>query len=169
MILQEYNFPNFDEIQKLEKKSYKDGSGIKKEDIFGFWKFQYVYKKGATIIDSASSSILQILYASLELSKSNNKNESHHFDMRNSIKFGILSIVFSGKAYLQGTRPILFFYFEKLSIKIFNIKLFNFLLKETDPKKLPFFSLIALGEKKQWMCARGKGGGLAIWIKGKIY
>ena len=38
--------------------------------------------------------------------------------------------------------------------------------KTTDPKKRPFFSLIALGKEKKWLCARGKGGGLAIWISG---
>ncbi len=166
MIINEYSFPNFDEIKNLEKIANKDGSGIQFDDLLGFWKFQYVYKKGATSIDNVSSSILQVLSASLKLSKSTGQNNEPTFEIRNSIKFGVLSINFSGKAYLKGTRPLLLFYFEQLLVKILNIPIINTSLKNTDPKKRPFFSLIALGKEKKWLCARGKGGGLAIWISG---
>ena len=74
MIIKDYRFPNFDEIKNLEKIANKDGSGIQFDDLLGFWKFQYVYKKGDTIIDNVSSSILQVLSASLKLSKSIGQN-----------------------------------------------------------------------------------------------
>ena len=166
MIINEYNFPNFDEIKNLEKIANKDGSGIQFEDLLGFWKFQYVYKKGDISIDNVSSSILQVLSASLKLRKSIGQNDEPTFEISNSIRFGVLSINFSGKAYLKGTRPLLPFYFEQLLIKFLDIPIINTSLKNTDPKKRPFFSLIALGEEKKWLCARGKGGGLAIWTKG---
>ena len=118
MIIKEYSFPNFDEIKNLEKIANKDGSGIQFDDLLGFWKFQYVYKKGDTSIDNVSSSILQVLSASLKLSKSIGQNNEPTFQISNSIKFGVLSINFSGKAYLKGTRPLLPFYFEQLLIKI---------------------------------------------------
>ena len=166
MIIKDYRFPNFDEIKNLEKIANKDGSGIQFDDLLGFWKFQYVYKKGDTSIDNVSSSILQVLSASLKLSKSTGQNDEPTFEISNSIKFGVISINFSGKAYLKGTRPLLPFYFEQLLIKFLNISVIKISLKNIDPKKRPFFSLIALGEGKKWLCARGKGGGLAIWIKG---
>jgi len=166
MITKEYGFPNFDEIKNLEKIANKDGSCIQYEDLLGYWKFQYVYKKGDTSIDNLSSSILQVLSASLKLGKSTGQNDQPTFEISNSIKFGVLSINFSGKAYLKGTRPLLIFYFEQLLINFLNIPIVDISLKNTDPKKRPFFSLIALGEGKKWLCARGKGGGLAIWIKG---
>ena len=155
MIIKEYSFPNFDEIKNLEKIANKDGSGIQFEDLLGYWKFQYVYKKGDTSIDNLSSSILQVLSASLKLSKSKGQNDTPTFDIRNSIKFGVFSIDFTGKAYLKGTRPLLPFYFERLLIRFLNIPLINTSLKNIDPKKRPFFSLIALGkEKKMVMCSR---------------
>ena len=166
MIINEYSFPNFDEIKNLEKMANKNGSGIQFEDLIGFWKFQYVYKKGDSNIDKISSSILQVLSASLKLSKSTGQNDEPTFKIRNSIKFGVLSIDFEGNAYLKGNRPLLPFYFEQLLIKFLNIPMINKSLNSIDPKKRPFFSLIALGESKKWLCARGKGGGLAIWIKG---
>jgi len=165
MIIKEYSFPDFNEIKNLEKIANKDGSGIQFDDLLGLWKFQYVYKKGDKSIDNVSSSILQVLSASLKLSKSTGLNNEPTFEISNSIKFGVLSINFFGKAYLKGTRPLLPFYFEQLLIKILNIPIINTSLKNTDPKKRPFFSLIALGVEKKWLCARGKGGGIAIWIK----
>ena len=166
MIIKEYSFPDFNEIKNLEKIANKDGSGIQFDDLLGFWKFQYVYKKGDTSIDNISSSILQVLSASLKLSKSKEQNDLTTFEIRNSIKFGFLSIDFAGKADLKGTRPLLSFYFDQLLIKFLNIPVITNSLKYIEPKKRPFFSLIALGKEKKWLCARGKGGGLAIWISG---
>ena len=165
MIIKDYSIPDFDEILKLEKSANKIGSGINAQDLEGFWKFQYVYKKGDTKIDNISSSILQILCASLTLNDYIIENKFPSFNISNSIKFGLLSIEFTGRAYLKGSRPILPFYFERLIISILNISIINKSINKIDSKKMPFFSLISLGDNKKWLCARGKGGGLAIWIK----
>ncbi len=53
----------------------------------------------------------------------------------------------------------------KLIISISNWTIFNKELKKPEDKKMPFFSLIGISTKDKWMCARGRGGGLAIWIK----
>ena len=158
--------PNHREIKDLEKIANKDGSGISSDELVGSWKFQYVWKKGSDSIDNISSSILQVLSASLKLTISELKEEELPvFEIKNSIQFGILSIVFFGKAFLKGSRPLLYFYFKNLYIKVGNFNLFNKTLKEMEISKMPFFSLIAIDNKKEWLCARGKGGGLAIWIR----
>ena len=172
MLIKEYKFPDFEEILKLEKISNKSGSGITYEDLVGLWRFQYVWKKGDTTRDNISSSLLQILYGSLELSKVSqneiNKNNTDLlpcYEIKNSINFGILSVTFIGKAYLKGIRPILLFYFSNLSIKLIKITVFYKSFKKPDLKNMPFFSFIAIEKNKKWMCARGKGGGIAIWVK----
>jgi len=43
--------------------------------------------------------------------------------------------------------------------------IFNKDLKKPEDKKMPFFSLIGISKKDNWLCARGRGGGLAIWVK----
>jgi len=156
--------PDYKEIKNLEKIANKDGSGISFDEIIGNWKFQYVWKKGSDSIDNVSSSLLQVLSACLELSIIEPKEDSI-FEIKNSIKFGILSIVFFGKAFLKGKRPLLYFCFKNLRIKVGGFSLFNKTLEEIEIKKMPFFSLIAIDNKKEWLCARGKGGGLAIWIR----
>ena len=74
-------------------------------------------------------------------------------------------IIFCGQASLKDRRPLLPFFFENLIINIGNFTLVNKPLKKPEEKQMPFFSLIAIGKEKDWMCARGRGGGLAIWIK----
>ena len=165
MLTTEYNLPIYKEIIDLEKLSYKEGSGINVEDLLGIWRFQYVWKKGQSVIDNVSSSILQVISASLELSNLTSKEDAPSFEISNSVRIGILTIIFSGKAFLKGNRPLLPFYFKNLVIKIGNISILKKSFEDLELKKMPFFSLIAIGENKKWMCARGKGGGLAIWIK----
>ena len=158
------NLPKYSELSSLESISKKDGSGIGYEDLIGTWKFNSVWKKGSEEIDNISSSILQVLTAKLELKKNNSQNNVD-FKIKNSISFGILSITFYGQASLKGTRPLLPFFFENLLINIGDFTLVNKPLKKPEEKQMPFFSLIAISKEKNWMCARGRGGGLAIWIK----
>ena len=165
MIFDSQKLPQYKEIKNFESISKKDGSGIVYEDLIGTWKLNSVWRKGAEEIDNTSSSILQVLSAKLELKKNNSQNKSFDFKIKNSISFGILSIIFCGQASLRGTRPLLPFFFENLIIKIGNFTLINKSIEKPEEKKMPFFSLIAISKGNKWMCARGRGGGLAIWIK----
>ena len=157
-------FPNIREIKLLEKNSQKNGSGILYEELLGIWKFKYVWGKDSDEIKNIPSSILQVLSARLEL-KGKDKEDQIHFKIKNSINFGLLNITFIGRAELKGLRPLLMFYFEELKISISNFSIFNRQLKKPQDKKMPFFSLVGISTKDKWLCARGRGGGLAIWVK----
>ena len=165
MILDAKKLPQYKEIKTLETISKKDGSSIGYEDLIGTWKFNSVWKKGSEKIDNISSSILQVLSAKLELKKNISQNKSFDFTIKNSISFGILLIIFCGKASLKGPRPLLPFFFENLIINFGSFTLVKKSLKKPEEKQMPFFSLIAISKENNWMCARGRGGGLAIWIK----
>ena len=104
MILEAKKLPRYTEIQNLESISKKDGSGINYEELIGIWKFQSVWKKGSDEIDNISSSILQVLSAKLQLKKTNSQNNIVDYEIKNSVSFGILSIVFCGQASLKGPR-----------------------------------------------------------------
>ncbi len=165
MNLEAKKLPQYTEIKNLEIISKKDGSGIGYEDLIGTWKFNSVWKRGSDEIDNISSSILQVLSATLELKKTNSQDNVVDYQIKNSVSFGILSIIFRGQASLKGERPLLPFFFENLIINIGNFTLVNKPLKKPEEKQMPFFSLIAICKENNWMCARGRGGGLAIWIK----
>ena len=157
--------PQYSEIKNLESISKTDGSGITYEDLIGTWKFNSVWKKGSEEIDNISSSILQVFTAQLELKENSSQKNKVDFKIKNSISFGILSITFNGQASLKGKRPLLPFFFENLIINFGNFSLINKPLKKPEEKQMPFFSLIAISKENNWMCARGRGGGMAIWIK----
>ena len=156
--------PEIKELKKLETISQKKGSGIVYEDLLGTWKFQYVWGKDSDEVQNIASSILRVFSAKLEL-KRKNKEDKLNFKIQNSINFGLLKITFLGNAELRGKRPLLVFCFEDLKINIGSLLIIKKQFKKPDDKKMPFFSLIGLDTKEDWMCARGRGGGLAIWIK----
>ena len=158
------DLPDLKEIKRLEKISQKEGSGIVYEELLGIWKFKVVWKKGSDEIDDISSSILLVLSAKLELKKKN-LDDFLNFEIKNSISFGLVNIIFSGSASLKGLRPLLSFYFENFKVNIVNFSIFSMTFKKPEERKMPFFSLIGISKKDNWMCARGKGGGLAIWIR----
>ena len=162
--MEEKRLPDYEEIINLEKISQKNGSAIKYEQLIGTWRLRHIWKKGSNQVDNISSSILQVLYATLELSQKKFQ-DNVNYNIKNSIKFGFLTLIFSGNAFLKGERPILSFYFVDLKVKVLNLTLFNKDLTKPDANQMPFFSLIYLNKIDNWMCARGKGGGLAIWIK----
>ena len=149
---------------KMEDIANKKGSGITYENLIGVWRFKYVWKKGSDQKDNISSSILQVLSASLELSKIDLEKKNLIYEIKNSVRFGFLSIVFKGKANLKGNRPLLPFSFDYLYINFGNIKLYERYFDIKDTNK-PFFALISIDKNQTWLCARGKGGGLAIWSK----
>ena len=158
------DFPDIKEIKLLEKNSQKNGSGIVHEELLGIWKLKYVWGKESDKIKNIPSSILQVLSARLEL-KSKNKEDQQNFEIKNSIRFGFLKIIFTGSAELKGLRPLLTFYFEELKISISNFPIFKKELNKPEDKKMPFFSLVGISTKDKWLCARGRGGGLALWVK----
>ncbi len=80
-----YKLPEYSKIIDLEKFANKSGSGISYESLIGRWNLRYVWKKGAKKVDNISSSFLQILSASLQLSKSDSADENKGYEIQNSI------------------------------------------------------------------------------------
>ena len=157
--------PSLEKLTEFEKKARVEGSGIKFDSLLGLWKFNSVWKKGSDKEDSISSTLLQVLSASLELKKDTQKPEEEKFTIANSIKLGLLTMRFSGSANLERQQPLLPFTFDCIQIKLASLTILKRSLPATDLKKRPFFALIAIDSNGKWLSARGKGGGLALWIK----
>ena len=159
------NLPSLNKLVELEKKARVEGSGIEYESILGLWKFNSVWKKGSDKEDSIASTLLQILSASLELKKDTQDAEKDLFTIENSIKFGLLSLTFSGMANLERKQPLLPFSFDCVQIKLASLIILRKSLPLPEQKNRPFFALIAIDLNGKWLSARGKGGGLALWKK----
>ena len=157
------DLPSLEKLTEFEKRARLEGSGIEFDSLLGLWKFNSVWKKGSDKEDLISSTLLQVLSASLELKKDTQNPEREKFTIANSIKFGLLSLRFSGSANLERKQPLLPFSFDCIQIKLASLTILNRSLPTPDQKKRPFFALIAIGSNGKWLSARGKGGGLALW------
>ena len=160
------NLPDKPKILELEKLAKSQGSGIEFDSLVAKWKFVTVWKKDSEDEDSIFSSLLRVFSANLELKKNN--LSIHHplkFTIAVSIHFGIVSIEFSGNAYLKGDQPFLPFFFNLVELKSGSSVLLSKLLVEPVKKEKSYFALIASGENGEWLSARGQGGALVLWLK----
>ncbi len=160
--------PSLGKLLELEKTARVEGSGIEFDSLLGVWKFNSVWKQGSDTEDSISSTLLQVLSASLELKKDIQNPEEERFTIANAVKFGLLRLRFSGYARLERKQPLLPFSFDCIEIKLASLTILKRSLPATDQKKRPFFALIAIDQNGKWLSARGKGGGLALWTKDKF-
>ncbi|WP_269622683.1 hypothetical protein [Prochlorococcus marinus] len=159
------SLPELDQLLALELISRKDGSGISFDSLIGLWNFFSVWKNVNNKIDYLSSSLLKLFSANLELREASPIEKRRTFDITSSIQFGLLSIKFIGIGYLKGKQPILEFFFKRIELKLGSNMLFSKLLSIPAENNKPFFSLIGMGGDSQWLSARGRGGGLALWLK----
>ncbi len=157
--------PNLEQLLELEKLARDKGSGIEFDSLIGLWKFESVWKQGTDKEDAISSSLLRLFYASLELKRDYSKQNLTGFEITNSIHFGVLSIRFVGFGNLKGSQPLLPFFFERIELKLGQSVLFRRLLEVPEERNRPFFALISIDDSGQWLAARGRGGGLALWLK----
>ena len=161
------DLPSLDQLKELEKSARVEGSGIEFDSLLGLWKFNSVWKQGSDSEDSISSTLLKVLSATLELKKDTQNPEEKKFTIANAIKVGLLTLRFSGYANLERKQPLLPFSFDCIQIKLASLTILKRSLPVPDQKKRPFFALIAIDPNGKWLSARGKGGGLALWVKDK--
>ncbi len=88
------------------------------------------------------------------------------FSVITSIRFGLLTIEFSGSGYLRGKQPLLAFFISLIELKLRSKILLRRSLIGPKAKEELFFSLIALENNGDWLSARGQGGALVLWLKG---
>jgi len=98
------------------------------------------------------------------------------FYVPNELNMGPLSIRFTGPARYPGKKNLLVFDFTQLQVRCFGLTVYrgevgsqkrgDQSFADTAIAKLPFFAFFAATD--DYIAARGRGGGLAIWINEKL-
>ena len=158
--------PDKERLINLEKLAKDQGSGIEFESLIGNWKFVSIWKKDRDEEDHVFSSLLRVFSANIEFQKEISTNNSPKFSVITSIRFGLLTIEFSGSGYLRGKQPLLAFFINLIELKLRSNILLRRSLIGPKAKEELFFSLIALENNGDWLSARGQGGALVLWLKG---
>lgn len=156
--------PNGEQLRALELESRKKGSKLQMVDLVGSWKLKTIWGKTNQEASSLSGSLLRAAQARLAIKIV----DTDELELHNSIGLLGITLSFKGPGVLVQKRPLLQFYFQKLQIGIAQIHLISFSLPAPTQGAEPFFALIARGETETgdvWLAARGRGGGLALWMR----
>ena len=163
--LANFSIPELSTLIDLEVRAKKEGNVINFDNLMGSWKFIKVWKKTTDLDDYFSSYLLRLFEATLHLIERDDLNNEFPLRITNSIQFGTLSLRFSGNCNLKGKQPLLNFYFEDIELSFGPKLIYRKTLDIPQSNKRPFFALVALDNKNKWLAARGRGGGLALWVK----
>jgi hypothetical protein len=143
-----------------ERRCRREGTGLTAVDLVGCWRLERIWNKGSRQPASTAAALLRGLGARLRLSAD---GAGGALRLANSVRLGALELRFEGSGRLEGRRPLLVFSFDRLLLLLGGRVLIERALPRPDPRRRPFFALIA-AEPAGWLAARGRGGGLALWL-----
>jgi len=159
--------PDAAQLQELERRARSQGTGLTVVDLQGTWLLQQVWPRQGGAPSALTAILLRGLGACLRIEASS-AGDAAPLRLTNAVRLGPLELRFQGPGWLQGRRPLLLFRFESLELRAGRRSLWSQALSAqagggTDPRRQPFFALIATGPQRGWMAARGRSGGLAVW------
>jgi len=175
--------PNPDQINQalleLEKSSKKSKQNYQFESLLGTWQLCFITgtkkaKQRAGIVLGKGFYLPNLVKINLTYSndeKSSNSQEYKSAIMNNVVQIGLMSLSVCGCAKFYPEKNILAFDFTRISVNLLGKTIYQGEIRggkiqeekfaQQPLKKLPFFHYFYLGENL--ICARGKGGGLAMW------
>ena len=155
--------PKGTEVLALEQRCRRGGSGLTAAELIGRWRLHQLWSKTQAQPNAATAALLRGLKASLSL----DAGEEGKLRVLNSVRLGALQLCFHGHGCLRGRRPLLEFWFTELELRLGQQTLWHqAITRQPQPRQRPFFALIARtgNANTGWLLARGRGGGLALWV-----
>ena len=147
-------------ILSFERTARREGSGISTDDLLGTWLLQQTWTPKGSSPTPGTVLLLRGLNARLQLTR-----RDQDLEIINSVSLGTLQLNFSGKADLQGVRPLLVFSFGHVYLSLGPWILLKRSIPTPTKQRMPFFALIGLDAEQGRLSARGRGGGLALWMR----
>lgn len=150
-------------VLALERQSRRGGSGITASELVGRWRLTQLWSKTEAQANAPTAALLRGLQASLSL----DAGDGDALRVRNSVQLGALQLCFHGHGHLRGRRPLLDFWFTAVELRLGRLTLWRqAITRLPEPRRRPFFALIARTGTSEagWLLARGRGGGLALWV-----
>ena len=156
------SLPSGEDLLALERQCRRSGSGITMASLIGTWRLRATWSRDGSPAPAASAALLRGLGACLILS---GEETDGALRIANQVNLGSLRLRFDGEAELTGRRPLLMFSFRSVRLSLGKLTLFERGLPQPDARRMPFFALIGLDREQGRLSARGRGGGLALWMR----
>jgi hypothetical protein len=160
-----------------EKKARKEKIGYSLEDLIGNWQLRLITgtektRQKAGIVLGAGRYIPRFIQINLQYYRSN-PQVTQEVRVKNSVKFGFLTLCLTGPVKFLAPKNILVFDFTTITIKFSGIELYDGYIRGGKAKeaefvreklsKQAFFVYFLI--QNNLIAARGRGGGLALWSK----
>ncbi|NER82442.1 MAG: hypothetical protein F6K42_23335 [Leptolyngbya sp. SIO1D8] len=160
----------------LEKVAKQSRDVISSESLLGTWQLCFSAGKKARYQSGqpTGSGFYVPKIAIAQITFAPDESVLTQLAIANELSLGSLQIRFTGPARYSGKKNLLAFDFTHLEVRCFNVLLYKGKVgsrnrakkqsfAETKIGALPFFAFFAATE--DYIAARGRGGGLAIWVR----
>ena len=157
------SLPDGEQLLRLEAGARAGGSGLEATSLQGRWRVPQVWPRRGGAPQAAATALRRGLGASLEIGAAT----AAGLPLRNRVALGALELRFEGEGHLAGRRPLLRFWFCRWQLRLAGRPLIERPLARPEERRLPFFALIGHGRTaagQHWLAARGRGGGVALWL-----
>ena len=143
--------------------------------LLGNWRLGFITgtkktRKRAGVVLGAGRFLSKLVKIQLSYSQSESPDEGN---VENSVQFGLLKIVLTGPVKFWNNKNILAFDFTKMRLSLSELKLYQGYIRggkdreesfyQQTLKQQAFFTYFLIEDN--YIAARGKGGGLALWVK----
>lgn len=166
-----------DALLQAEKAAKQQKLVYPLESLYGQWRLYFTAPKNAHLKSGVALGkgfyVPQIAPAQIAFRPSPNLGGA---EITNSLQFGSLQLKLTGPARYLGKKNLLVFDFTHMELSLFNRAIYSGgfrggKLKDADFEqqsiaKLPFFAFFLITQ--DFISARGRGGGLALWVKENI-
>ncbi|MEO1070584.1 MAG: hypothetical protein AAFW95_15995 [Cyanobacteria bacterium J06638_6] len=157
-----------------ERQTKQQRQRFSPEMLLGTWRLRFsapkkpAYKAGKP----TGSGFYMPGLAVATLGFSRDRDTAEQLTIQNQLQVGPLKLRFTGPAKFLSKKNLLAFDFVRLQLLVGSLTLLNWPLRgratqddfaATSVGKLPFFAFFAASQ--EYIAARGRGGGLALWVK----
>lgn len=165
-------------LLELEKTVKQTRQSIPLEWLLGTWQLCFSAGKKAKYLSGqpVGSGFYVPRIAIAQISFTPDATNPSRLTVANKLRVGPLHIRFTGPARYPGQKNLLAFDFTHLTVRGFGLPLYQGDIavkkyqeqsfEEMKIAKLPFFAFFAA--TADYIAARGRGGGLAIWVRSTV-
>lgn len=164
-------------LLKLERAAKRAKVTLPLEALLGTWQLCFNARKGAKFEAEEPVGngfyVPKLAIARLTFACDSDSDSDHSLAIANELSVGPLRVRFTGPARYPGRKNLLAFDFTQLQVACFGLQVYQGKVEskkragqsfpEIPTGQLPFFIFFAAQEN--YLAARGRGGGLAIWVK----
>jgi len=161
------------EAEKIAKQTKVNYSY---SQLIGNWRLGFITgtkktRKRAGVVLGAGKFLPKLV--NIQLTYSQSENSQQQGNVENSVELGLLKIVLTGSVQFWAKKNILAFDFTRMQLSLSGFNLYRGYIRGGKDREATFYKQTLKQQafftyflvEDNYIAARGKGGGLALWVK----